>query len=330
MSNSKFRYSPEPEPHKGRTKQILSKYPEVRKLIGKNPMTIIPLIGIVAGMILISYLLRDSSWWLIFLIAYTVGAFANHSLFVMIHECSHNLLFRGKILNYISSITANLPHILPSAISFTRYHRMHHVHQGNHDLDADLPDFWEAKYLGNNFFSKALWLLLFPFFQLKRTFRLKYIKPVDNWVVLNWIIQFTFNFVIVFFFGWKALAFMLISFFFSVGFHPLGARWIQEHYLVLDENQETYSYYGFFNNIAFNVGFHNEHHDFPSIPWNRLPELKKQAPSFYDTLQSHQSWTRLFFRFLFDNKITLHSRILRDENSKEKSIKFEDQPVKYY
>lgn len=330
MSNSKFRYSPEPEPHKGRTKQILSKYPEVRKLIGKNPMTIIPLIGIVAGMILISYLLRDSSWWLIFLIAYTVGAFANHSLFVMIHECSHNLLFRGKILNYISSITANLPHILPSAISFTRYHRMHHVHQGNHDLDADLPDFWEAKYLGNNFFSKALWLLLFPFFQLKRTFRLKYIKPVDNWVVLNWIIQFTFNFVIVFFFGWKALAFMLISFFFSVGFHPLGARWIQEHYLVLDENQETYSYYGFFNNIAFNVGFHNEHHDFPSIPWNRLPELKKKAPSFYDTLQSHQSWTRLFFRFLFDNKITLHSRILRDENSKEKSIKFEDQPVKYY
>lgn len=330
MSNSKFRYSHEPEPHKGRTKQILSKYPEVRKLIGKNPMTIIPLVGIVAGMILISYFLKDSAWWLIFLVAYTVGAFANHSLFVMIHECSHNLLFRGKTLNYLSSITANLPHILPSAISFTRYHRMHHVHQGNHDLDADLPDFWEAKYLGNNFFSKALWLLLFPFFQLKRTFRLKYIKPVDSWVVVNWIIQFTFNFLIVFFFGWKALAFMFISFFFSVGFHPLGARWIQEHYLVLDENQETYSYYGFFNNVAFNVGFHNEHHDFPSIPWNRLPELKKQASSFYDTLQSHQSWTRLFFRFLFDNKITLHSRILRDENSKEKSIKFEDQPVKYY
>ena len=126
------------------------------------------------------------------------------------------------------------------------------------------------------------------------------------------------------------MAFMALSFFFSVGFHPLGARWIQEHYLVLDEKQETYSYYGFFNNVAFNVGFHNEHHDFPSIPWNKLPELKKQAPAFYDTLKSHTSWTKLFFRFLFDNKITLHSRILRDENSKEKSLKFEDQPVKYY
>ena len=141
MSTSKFRYSPEPEPHKARTKQILSQYPQVRNLIGKNPFTIIPLVGIVLSMIVISYLLKDSSWWLVFLVAYTYGAFANHALFVMIHECSHNLLFKGKVPNYIASMTANLPHILPSAISFTRYHRMHHVHQGNHDLDADLPDF---------------------------------------------------------------------------------------------------------------------------------------------------------------------------------------------
>jgi len=32
--------------------------------------------------------------------------------------------------------------------------------------------------------------------------------------------------------GPKALLYLLISFFFSVGLHPLGARWIQEHYLV--------------------------------------------------------------------------------------------------
>ncbi|MBL0104849.1 MAG: fatty acid desaturase [Bacteroidetes bacterium] len=330
MSKNSFRYSSEPEPHKGRTKQILQQYPKVRELITKNPMTIVPLVGIVAGMVIISYLLKDSSWWLVFLVAYTVGAFANHSLFVMIHECSHNLLFRGKVPNYLASITANLPHILPSAISFTRYHRMHHVHQGNHDLDADLPDFWEARYLGNNFFSKALWLLFFPFIQLKRTFRLKYIKPVDSWIVANWIIQFTFDFLIVYFFGWKALAYMALSFFFSVGLHPLGARWIQEHYLVLDQNQETYSYYGWLNTLSFNVGYHNEHHDFPSVPWNKLPELKRQAPAYYDNLKSHNSWVKLFFRFLFDNKITLHSRILRDEKSKEKVLSAEEQAVKYY
>ncbi len=329
-SPSDFRYSAEPEPHKLRTKQILASNPEVRNLIGKNPLTIIPLLGIVFGMVAISYFLKDSPWWLIIVVAYCIGAFANHALFVMIHECSHNLLFKGKTLNYLASITANLPHVLPSAISFTRYHRMHHVHQGNHDLDADLPDFWEARLFGNNFFSKALWLLLFPIFQVRRTFRLKNIKPVDGWIITNWVLQFAFDVAIWVFIGPKALFFMLISFFFSVGLHPLGARWIQEHYLVLDENQETYSYYGPLNIFAFNVGFHNEHHDFPSVPWNKLPELKSKAPGFYDTLKSHQSWTRLFFRFLFDKNITLHSRILRDEKAKEKTIRIDDKGIKYY
>jgi sphingolipid delta-4 desaturase len=325
-----FRYSAEPEPHKLRTKTILSTNPAVRNLIGKNPLTIIPLVGIVLGMVGVSYLLKDSPWWLILVVAYTFGAFSNHALFVMIHECSHNLLFKGKLPNFIASIIANLPHVLPSAVSFTRYHRMHHVHQGNHDLDADLPDFWEARVFGNNFFSKALWLLLFPVFQVRRTFRLKNIKPVDGWIITNWVVQAAFDVAIWVFIGPKALLFMLISFFFSVGLHPLGARWIQEHYLVLDENQETYSYYGPLNFFAFNVGYHNEHHDFPSIPWNKLPKLKDAAPSFYDSLKSHPSWTKLFFRFLFDKNITLHSRILRDDAGKEKTIKTDDKGIKYY
>ncbi|MFM5961004.1 MAG: fatty acid desaturase, partial [Dolichospermum sp.] len=99
-------------------------------------------------------------------------------------------------------------------------------------------------------------------------------------IVTNWVAQVAFDIAIVYFFGPQALVFMLISFFFSVGLHPLGARWIQEHYLTLDENQETYSYYGPLNTLAFNVGYHNEHHDFPSVPWNKLPQLKKTAAPY--------------------------------------------------
>ena len=313
MNETKFHFITGEEPHRERTRKIIAEHPEVRNLIGKNPVTVIAVIGLVSGIVFASYLLRESPWWLILIAAYTIGAVIDHALFVMVHECSHNLLFKRKSWNMFTGIFANMPHIFPTSVMFTRYHIKHHSFQGVHELDADIPDLWEAKLVRNTFLGKTFWLLLYPFFQMGRTLRLKEIKPIDSWVVLNFAMQISFDAAIIIFFGWKAFLFLFISFFFSVGLHPLGARWVQEHYLTLDENQETYSYYGPLNTIAFNVGYHNEHHDFPSIPWNKLPQLKNTAPSYYDSLHSHRSWTKLFFRFLFDKKISLFSRTTRNE-----------------
>jgi sphingolipid delta-4 desaturase len=110
--------------------------------------------------------------------------------------------------------------------------------------------------------------------------------------------------------GWLGLWYLGLSFLFSVGLHPVGARWIQEHY-TLDPDQETFSYYGPINRVALNVGYHNEHHDFPSIAWNNLPKLRALAPEFYDSLRSHSSWTRLMIQFVFDERYTLFSRVER-------------------
>ncbi|GGH62792.1 hypothetical protein GCM10011379_13060 [Filimonas zeae] len=307
-----FVWSTEPNPHHVRVRQILKQHPEVKELIGKTPSTIFFIIGLVGAQITASYLLKDSPWWLVFVVAYLFGAFVSHALWVMIHECSHGLLFKGKVPNLLAGILANMPHLVPSSVSFQRYHLKHHAHQGEHDLDADLPDFWEAKLFSPNPLTKAMWFLFFPVFQVVRTARLN-IELFDRWVFVNWVFQIAFDVALYSLLGPKAFFYMLASFFFSVGLHPLGARWIQEHYLTLHPTQETYSYYGPLNKVAFNVGFHNEHHDFPSIPWNKLPELKEKAPAYYDSLISHQSWTKLILLFIFNPKLSLYSRVLRKE-----------------
>jgi sphingolipid 4-desaturase/C4-monooxygenase len=307
-----FSMSALPEPHRGRTRQILSAHPEVRRLIGKSSATFWAIAGVVALQVGLSAALRDASWWLLAAVAALVGAFANHALWALIHECTHNLVFRTPRANVLAGIFANFPHVLPGSVLFQRYHLKHHSFQGVYELDADIPNVWEARIVGSSAWRKALWLVLFPLVQSLRPPRLREIRPLDRWFVLNVAAQAAFDVAIWSALGPRALAYLLLSFLFAVGLHPLGARWVQEHYMVFP-SQETNSYYGWLNRLSFNVGYHNEHHDFPSVPWHRLPALKRAAPESYDSLGSHRSWARLLWRFLFDPRITLFARQVRQE-----------------
>jgi sphingolipid delta-4 desaturase len=282
----------------------------------RTPATFLIGLVCVGAQVLLAYLLRNQAWYWTLPVAYLVGAFLSHTLFVVIHEAAHNLVFRKVWQNVAVGIIANFPSVVPTAISFKNFHLKHHVFQGVHELDADLPDWYEARLIRNYSVGKAIWLFFFPLFQVIRTVRCREVAAVDRYVVANFVAQVAFDVAIVYFFGWTAMLYLFLSFWFSVGLHPLGARWIQEHYLTLDQNQETYSYYGRLNGINLNVGFHNEHHDMPSIPWNNLPKLKAVAPEFYEPLLHHTSYTKLFFRFLFDQEISLFSRITRKSRGK--------------
>lgn len=310
MSDFDFKHTDSPEPHRGRTKMILQAHPEVRELLGNNPWTFLILLGVVATQTAIAFVLRDAPWWMVLLLAYLVGAFASHALFVLIHEAGHNLIFKKKPANRLAGILADMANVVPSSVSFAAYHQKHHAYQGDYYRDADLAFRWEARLIGRSFVKKALWLLLFPIVEGIRPMRIQGVKFLTGWTVLNWLIVFAFDGFILFVFGPLSLLYLVASLFFGIGLHPVGARWIQEHYLVAPP-QETYSYYGIVNIPSLNVGYHNEHHDFPSIPWNRLPELKRRAPESYDTLHSHKSYVRLLWRFLTDPELTLFSRYVR-------------------
>jgi sphingolipid delta-4 desaturase len=72
--------------------------------------------------------------------------------------------------------------------------------------------------------------------------------------------------------------------------------------------------------VALNMGYHNEHHDLPSIPWNNLPKLRAMAPEFYSNLKYHSSWSRLLFQFIFDRRYSLYSRVERTETDEPHTV----------
>lgn len=305
------------QPHPARTRALLAAHPEVRQLMGRNLYTALIAIFILVLQTAIAFWMGKLGmhyWWLSLLVAISVGAFANHACYVIIHDATHNLIFKGKNWNRLIAILADLPNIGPGAMGFRVYHLKHHAHQGAYEIDADLPNKWEARLVGNVWYRKAIWLMLFPLVQLTRPPRMKTYTMWSRWLFLNLACALAYDLAIVYFCGGAGLFYLALSFFFSIGLHPLGARWIQEHF-TLDFPQETFSYYGPINVVALNVGYHNEHHDFPSIPWNNLPKLRAIAPEFYDTLKYHQSWSRLLFQFIFDRRYSIASRVERDADS---------------
>jgi sphingolipid 4-desaturase/C4-monooxygenase len=301
-------------PHPLRRRAILTAHPEVAKLFVTDPLTAYITLGVVVGQTAIAgYFghLGLGYWWVALIVAYLVGAIANHAMFVVIHDAVHNTIFKTPDANKWVAILADLPNAFPTAMGFRCYHQKHHSHLGDYEYDADLPGHLEARIAGNRWYGKAFWLFGFAFWQLSRLGRLKGTVPIwGKWTYINALVVIAYDLIVLYLFGWNALLYLFASFWFSVGLHPLGARWIQEHF-TFDPHQETYDYYGPLNLVALNIGYHNEHHDFPEIPWRLLPELKRMAPEFYDDLQAHKSLTKLFFNFIFDPRYTLYSRVDR-------------------
>jgi sphingolipid delta-4 desaturase len=195
-------------------------------------------------------------------------------------------------------------------MSFRTYHLLHHSHLDEYAYDADLAFDWEARLVGNSPLRKAVWLFWFAAIEIVRPLRVP--RPfADRWAVTNTVVILCTDVLIWQVCGLRGLAYVLLSTIVGIGLHPVGARWVQEHY-TFKEGQETYSYYGVLNAIQFNIGYHNEHHDLVKVPWVHLPKIRAIAPEFYGHLYWHRSWTRVLLQFLFDPQLDLFARITRE------------------
>ncbi|RYE82365.1 MAG: fatty acid desaturase, partial [Methanosarcinales archaeon] len=294
---------------------MIKAHPEIEKLMVRRIDSAFYVWAFVLAQVglTIAVSVYQPAWYWVLAIAYFAGAVLDHSLWVLIHDLTHNAVFESRFWNLAYHCIANLPHIFPSAISFKYYHAQHHAHLNEAYADPDLPGVWENKIFGTTPVGKTCWLACFAIIQSVRTLRYKpTLGGLEGWCAVNWVTQLSFNYAVYHFLGTTAFVYMLISSMFAIGLHPLGARWVAEHYAVRAP-QETYSYYGSFNFLGMNIGYHNEHHDFPSIPWQLLPELKAMAPEFYNNLWHHTSYWRVLLDFIFCPSFTLESRVVRSE-----------------
>jgi sphingolipid delta-4 desaturase len=282
--------------HAERRAQILAAHPEVRELFGTDWTTAIWVLVVGGAHVALTLSASRWSWPVVLLVAFFVGAFPAHAMGVLIHETGHNLVFKRPWANKIFCILANVPLAAPGAMEFKFHHDLHHLHLGDGGIkDTQAPTRREDEVVGT---SSILKILSFTFgrFVFKGNPANK--VKVDGWVIANWIVCGIYAAIVIFGFGAKSFVFGFVAGLAAFGPHTMGARRLSEH-LTARRGQPSNSYYGCLNWISFGVGYHVEHHDFPNIPWRRVPKLRKIAPEFYDSLYQVPSWTGLLLSHFF-------------------------------
>lgn len=304
-----FEWSYSDEPHASRRKEILKKYPEIKKLFGPEPLTCPIVICMVIAQLFLAQYATTLSGWRFFLLMYAVGGTLNHSMQLAVHEISHNLAFRTPWKNKLLMIFGNTVTGFPSGNTFQRYHMEHHQYQGVDGIDTDIPTVAEVNFFRNSAPLKLLALLLMPAFYSLRPMFVKPMSP-NKWELLQWVVQISFNVAVYHFMGGWALFYLVVGTLLGLGIHPVAGHFISEHY-TFTKGVETYSYYGPLNYVAWAVGRHWEHHDFPRIPWSRLYRVTEIASEYYDDKPKTTSWPGTLYDYVMDPTVGPYSRVKR-------------------
>ena len=294
-----------------RRRAIVAAHPEIRALIGENPYSALLVVALVIVQFATAAAVARGPLWLVPVAAFAAGAFVAAALNAMIHEACHALIFRTRRANRAIALLANLGLGTWTAMALFRYHARHHDAMGDYELDVGIPTYREAQWVGNHPVRKAVWLAAFPLFQYWRVAKFRTDEPLwDRWMTANAALQVVSAIVLVVLCGPAAFAYVLLSQWCATGFHPAGTRVIQEHFVVAG-GEETNDYIGPASLLECNFGYHAEHHDFPRVPWNRLPRILALAPEFYLSRPVFRSRTGLMIRFITDPRWHLYRHAVR-------------------
>jgi beta-carotene ketolase (CrtW type) len=197
------------------------------------------------------YLIIPAMIWQIFI--YT-------GLFVTAHDAMHGVVFPHNLrINNFIGWTASLIYALFSFRKLTEKHWQHHHHPAS-ELD---PDFHDGKH--KNFFA-WYWQFTKRYWSWTRLFGLMAIFNVithtihipDANLTLFWVVPSILSSVQLFYFG-----------------SYLPHREPKHGYSNSHRTQSNHLpvFWSFIT--CYHFGYHQEHHEYPSLPWWKLPEMYK-------------------------------------------------------
>ena len=331
------------EPHGARRKVIMQTHPEVKAFMHPEWRSKYIALSLVCLQVVLSVVVPTFDAWSYVFLVYFVGATLTQALFLAIHELSHNLFFKATQTNRLFAMVCNFPIVFPFSESFRFYHLAHHKQQGA-EADTDIASSFEARVFKGKL-GKFVW---FNFQILAYALRPVLLKsqPITPHLQLNALVQLIFNIVMYRTFGYGPFVYFILCTLVAggMGFHPTSGHFITEHYQLStasnhtkglkdskdfkdskhfkrsnnetksDIIHETFDNYGVLNMVMWNVGYHNAHHDFPNVPWSMLPKLTRIA-QYKDTEPVSPSWFFVPFLFVFDDRVSLYSRVKRKELS---------------
>lgn len=305
---------------------VLKTAPEARDLAGNNPWTALAIPLLLALHWGMAWLVSGSNLLWCFVAAFFFGQLIIHSAGSLLHETAHKLIFREPRAKLVFDLGLEL--VIGSfgkQLTYQHQHvASHHPYIGDYARDyehEDICSFNARRTIKANsplalrlttLFVLAMGLLPFGFLIVDKVMtrlekslsgrrdydterRLPPGGP-EKWrmrlfiatsITLNIFLFWTFGLL-----GWLYHNWSLSLFLGKFGITNLGQS-LSEHDGDDDENP-TYSSYGPLNLLLFNTGYHNEHHTFANVPWNRLPMLKRLAPEMFSR-RNPRGYVRLWF-----------------------------------
>jgi sphingolipid delta-4 desaturase len=327
--------------HKRRRHEMLQAHPEIAALFGPTALTHALAVGaLVVHVALAVACSRLPLVWTV-LAAYGAGAWFSGVLGSAAHEYGHRLVRGPRWLAWFMSRLTTAMTALPFSSFFYHLHWGHHHSQGSQKTNewgefVDNEGWKRFTFLtlpatgrpsiarSAQRFVRSQWQILSSTFLTTavttgaalgavawRGLRREAIRPVLRDVAIDSALRLTTFACLFAVAGWHALVYVWCSDLFLRGLlaHPYLAWWASQHHMggffSPNEYVATGGVYGsVYNLLNTNGAKHCEHHDFPQVPWHRLPSITRIAPEFYRHVSPERTWSNVVWNYYWRTDLT--------------------------